>query len=145
MPLKWGCRGVLSIWAVWGMWVALWVNRWWYEEKEGTITWDYTYHLKLCMPPYCIVLWLYCVVYIAGGPCWRGWVVKVCYLSSSDGVSCKSPSHMCGSWYLPKILFSDWSLTWICMASFMFLVTPCGSLSTIVKHSGITWSPVEWL
>ena len=53
--LKWGCRGV---WGVWGMQGVFMVNRQWYAEKEGTPTWDYTYHFKLCVPP------LYCVVYI---------------------------------------------------------------------------------
>ena len=28
-------------------------------------------------------------------------------------------------------------------ASLMFLVTSCGSLSTVVKHSGLTGCPVE--
>ena len=31
------------------------------------------------------------------------------------------------------------------MTSFIFLVTPCDSLSTMVKHSGLTGCPVEWL
>ena len=44
-PLKLECRG---IWGVWGVYK---VSRRWYEEKEDTPTWDYTYQLKMCLPP----------------------------------------------------------------------------------------------
>ena len=53
----------------------------------------------------------------------EGGVVKLRYLSWSDGVSCKTSSHMCESWYFPKFLLREGSSTWIYMASFMFLVT----------------------
>ena len=52
---------------------------------------------------------------------------------------------MCESWYFPKFLLSEGSLTQMYIASLMFLVIPCGSLSTIVKHSGLTGCPVELL
>ena len=52
---------------------------------------------------------------------------------------------MCGSWYLPKFLLSEGSLTLTYIASFMFLMTPYDSLSTIVKHLELTGCPVEWL
>ena len=52
---------------------------------------------------------------------------------------------MCGSWYFPKFLLSAGSFTWIYIASLMFLVTLCDSLSTMVKHSGLTRCPVELL
>ena len=41
------------------------------------------------------------------------WVVKLCYMSWSDGMSCKTLSQMCGSWYFPKFLWSEGSLTHI--------------------------------
>ena len=72
-------------------------------------------------------------------------VVMLCYLSQSEGVSCKTSSQMCGIWYFPKFLLSEGSLTQIYIVSFMFLVTPCDSLSTMVKHLGLTGCPVEWL
>ena len=50
---------------------------------------------------------------------------------------------MCGSWYLPKFLLSEGSLTCMYIASLMFLVTPCDSLLTMVKQSGFTGCPVE--
>ena len=51
-------------------------------------------------------------------------------------------SQTCGSWNFPKFLFRDGSFTLIYMASLMFLVSPCASLSTMVKHSGLTGCPV---
>ena len=67
------------------------------------------------------------------------------YVSWSSGVSCKTWSQMCGSWYLPKFLLSKWSFTQIYIVSLMFLVTPWDSLSKMMKHSGLTGCPVEWL
>ena len=67
------------------------------------------------------------------GPC-RMW--KSCYLNWSNGVSCKTLSHMCGSCYFPKFLLCEGSLTLIYMASFMFLETPYDSLSIMVKTFG---------
>ena len=44
---------------------------------------------------------------------------------------------------MPKLLFSIGSFTQMYMASVMFLVTPCDSLCTMVKQSGLTGCPVE--
>ena len=57
MPLKWGCRGVCSIWSVQGVYT---VSREWYGEKGRHPTWINTYQLMLHMLPF------YCVVYIWG-------------------------------------------------------------------------------
>ena len=67
----------------------------------------------------------------------------ICYLSWSDGVPCKTWSQMCGSWYLPKFLLSEGSLTHMYIASLMFMVPPCGSLSTMVKQSELIQFSVE--
>ena len=66
----------------------------------------------------------------------------LCYLNCSDGVSFSTWSQTCGSWNLPKFLFNYGSLTLMYMTSLMFLVSPCASLSTMVKHSGLTGCPV---
>ena len=66
-----------------------------------------------------------------------GGLVKLSHLSWNAGVSCKIGPHICGSWYFPKFLLSEGSFTQIYIVSFMFLVTPCDSLSTLVKHSGL--------
>ena len=59
--LKWGCRGV---WSIWGVWVVFRDDKRVEWEKEGTPAWDYTYDLKMHVAP------LYCVVYIwEDGPC----------------------------------------------------------------------------
>ena len=63
----------------------------------------------------------------------------MCYLSCSDGVSCKASSDMCGSWYFLKFLLSDGSLTWMYMVTFVFLVTLCNTLSTILKTLRVCW------
>ena len=67
---------------------------------------------------------------------------RLYYLSHTDGVSFSTWSQTCGSWNFPKFLFNDGSLTLMYMASLMFLVSPCASLSTTVKHSGLTGCPV---
>ena len=64
------------------------------------------------------------------------------YLSCSEGVSLSTWSHTCGSRNFPKFLFSDGSFTLMYMTSLMFLVSPCASLSTMVKQSGLTGCPV---
>ena len=51
-------------------------------------------------------------------------------------------SQTCGSWNFPTFLLKDGSLTLMYMASLMFLVSPCASLSTMVKHSGLSRGPV---
>ena len=66
----------------------------------------------------------------------------MCYLRCIEGVSFSTWSQTCGIWNFPKFLFSDGSLTLRYMASLMFLVSPCASLSTMVKHSGLTGCPV---
>ena len=72
-------------------------------------------------------------------------LVKLTYLNWSAGESCRTWSHMCRSWYFPKFLLREGSFTQIYIASFMFLVIPCDSVSTMVKHSGLTQCPVELL
>ena len=42
----------------------------------------------------------------------------------------------------PGSCVNDGSFTLMYMASLMFLVSPCASLSTMVKHSGLTGYPV---
>ena len=74
---------------------------------------------------------------------WGGWVVKLCYLNWSDDASCKTWSQMCGSWYFAKFLLSEGSLAHINIASLMFLVIPCDSLSTVVKQPGLIGCSVE--
>ena len=68
-----------------------------------------------------------------------GWI---CYLMCSEGVSFSTWSQTCGIWNFPKFLFNDGSLTLMYMASLMFLVSICASLSTMVKYSGLTGCPV---
>ena len=69
-------------------------------------------------------------------------LVMMCYLSWSDGVSLSTRPHTGGSRNLPKFLLSDGSLTLMYMVSLMFLVSPCVSLPTMVKQSGLTGCPV---
>ena len=64
------------------------------------------------------------------------------YFSCIVGVSCRMLSHMCGNWYLPRILVNDGSLTLINMASLRFLKVPWDSLSIMLKQSGLTGWPV---
>ena len=63
-------------------------------------------------------------------------------LRCCEGLSLSTWSQTCGIWNFPKFLFKDRSLTSMYMASLMFLVSPCASLSTMVKHSGLTGCPV---
>ena len=60
------------------------------------------------------------------------------------GMSCNTPSQMCGSWYLSRFLFKGGSLTWMYMASLMVLVMPWDSLSTSDKLSSLMECPVVW-
>ena len=53
--------------------------------------------------------------------------------------------YMWCSWYFPRFLLRDRSLTQRYIASFMVLVTPCDSLPTMVKHSRLTRCPVVLL
>ena len=76
--------------------------------------------------------------------CRRGFLV-LDYLRCSEGMPCNNLSHMWSNWYFPRFLLRDWSLTWMYIASFMFLVTPCDSLSAMVEHSKFTGCPVVWL
>ena len=91
-------------------------------------------------------------------PSWHGWrggvqwgwletiVVRSLgeggYLRWSVGVSCSTWSQTCGSWNLPRYLFSEASLTLMYMASLIFLLMPWNSLSTIEKQSWLTRCPV---
>ena len=58
-------------------------------------------------------------------------------------MSCRIWSHTWASWYLPKFLFKEGSLTLMNMASLMFLVVPCISMWTMLKQSGLIGCPVE--
>ena len=60
------------------------------------------------------------------------------YFRSNKGVSCRTSSHICGSWYFSVFLLRDWSLTQIYMASLMVLVMPCASLLMMCEaiHTG---------
>ena len=51
-------------------------------------------------------------------------------------------SHMYGSWYFSKLLLSEGSFTQINIAPLMFLVTPCDSMSTVVKLRAY-WVPCK--
>ena len=77
------------------------------------------------------------------GPCMG--VVKLGYLSWRAGLSCRTGSHMCGCWYSPMFLLNEGSFTHMYIASLVFLVTPWGSLLTMVKHSGLSRCPIELL
>ena len=68
---------------------------------------------------------------------WWWW----CYWRCNEGVSFSTWCHIGGSWNFPKFLFREGSLTLMYMASLMFLVNPCVSLSTMEKHSGLTRCP----
>ena len=119
-----GCRGVWGVLHCGG---------------EGSHpTWEHTYQIKIVCPT--------CILCDMG----MGWsinegVVVLHYLSHSDGVSWSTSSHMWGSWYLPRFLLRDESLTQMYIFSVMVLVTPCDSLSTMVKYSKLTGCPVVWL
>ena len=59
---------------------------------------------------------------------WPGPGVKGCYLSLISGIFTNTPSHICGSWYLPIFLFRNGSLALISIDVFdgsgMTLVLP---------------------
>ena len=74
--------------------------------------------LKLHVPPICHVVHCWWV------HIWGLLVSELCCLSWSDGLSCKMWSQMCGSWYLPKFLLCEGSLTHMYIASFIFLRPP---------------------
>ena len=60
-------------------------------------------------------------------------------------MSCSTSSQICGSWYLPRFLFRDGSLTLMNMASFMVLVKLWDSLSMMEKLSSFMgWPVVHW-
>ena len=64
------------------------------------------------------------------------------YLSCSEGVSLSTWSQTGGSRNFPRFLLRDGSFTLMYIASLMFLVSPCASLSTMVKQSVLTGCPV---
>ena len=94
--------------------------------------------LKLCVLPH----FLYST--LVGIHMW-GWMVSCATFSWSYSVSCKILVKMYSSWYLPKFLLSERSLNHMYITSFMLLVTPFDSLSTMMKQFGLTGCPVEWL
>ena len=95
---------------------------------------------KMCAPPlYWVGVWWE----VSKGGMAAAVVGKVLYyFRCSEGVSFNNWSHTCGSWNFPKFLFKEGSLTLMHMASLMFLVKPCDSLSSMEKHSGLTGCPV---
>ena len=121
-----------GVWAVWGE-LGYYGNCKGY--MEGITTWDNTYHMKLHMPPiHYMVNIIGCFAPVGGG--------KAVYLSWSNGVSCKTLSNMCRSWYFANFLLSEGSLMQIYMPSFMFPVTPCDSLSRYHVHGAAMGSPL---
>ena len=86
--------------------------------------------LRIFMPP------VWCMVG-GEGPTVAGFVV-LHYLKYSKGVFCSTLSDMCGSWYFPRFLLRYGSFTQMYIASSMVLVTPCDSLSTMLKHLKLT-------
>ena len=99
-------------------------------------TWDHTYQIKICMPPYIL-----CDIRVAH---WEE-VVVLSYLHHSDGVSWSTSSHIWGGMYFPRFLLRDGSLTLMYTASLIVLVTTCDSLPTMVKHSSLTGCPLVWM
>ena len=141
VPLKWSV-GDLGMYGVIGVWGVYWDSGGWYGERGRHP------HTGKYLPIEVVhASHLLCGVLIGEGSAnvWGGLVVKLCYLSWSDGISCNTSSHMCGRWYFLKFSLSERSLTQMYMASFMFLMTPSIHLSTIVKHLGLTGCSVEWL
>ena len=65
------------------------------------------------------------------GPLWWGHLRGGCYLRWRARVLSRTSSNMLGSWNLPMSLIRNGSLTLMCMASLMFLV------SHVVCHSQI--------
>ena len=82
--------------------------------------------------------------WVGDGPLWRGWWCCLTW-GHRHGVSCSTSSHMWHSCHFPRFLLRDGSLTQIYIISFMVPVTPCDSLSTMVKHSTLTGCPEMWL
>ena len=119
VPLKW-CRRVGGIWGMQGVF--------WSEERVVRERGKATQHGIILTNWSCACPPLLCCVVKYGGCQYGGWMVKLCYLSCNDGASYKTPSHMCGIWYFLGSYWGMGSLTWMYMASFMFLMTPCDSL-----------------
>ena len=97
---------------------------------------------------YCLlgVLWFMVLLWnhvgIRGSP---GPDVMGCYLSFSSGNLTNTSSHICGSWYLPKFLFRDGSLTLINIAYLMALAMLWSSLPTMLKLSrDSSWPVMLW-
>ena len=108
------------------------------SDGEAPFTWDILTSIEV------VCVFICYVVQCWGVHMWGGVDSELCYLSWSDGVSCKTWSQMCGSWYLPKFLLSEGILNCMYFASFIFLVTSCDFLSTMVKQLGLTVCPVEF-
>ena len=64
---------------------------------------------------------------------------ELCYLSWSDDMSCKTWSQMCGSWYLPKFLLSEESLTHILHCLFNISGEPLWFPVDYSKAVGVYW------
>ena len=103
------------------------------ERGGGTTGWTYPKE-EFCVPL-----------------CWEGWPRVGWWYDWSRGyckqrasMSSSTPSHMWGSWYLPRFLFNGESWTLMYMASLMVLVMPCNSLPSMEKLSSLMTCPVVW-
>ena len=63
------------------------------------------------------------------------------YFEFSSEMLSKTPSHICGRWYLPIFLFRDGLLTLMYRASFMVLMRFWSSLPSMEKSSIVTAWP----
>ena len=104
------------------------------EEKGNGL---YLQRQKICKSP---IWWVVREDWANCGRAWWCWITW-----DSEGVSCNTSSCMLGSCYFPRFLVRDGSFTWMYMASFMVLLTPCASQSTKVKHLKSTGCLVVWL
>ena len=72
----------------------------WGEGGGGTPAWTYLLQRRILCP----LIW-------GVGPEWVGGMTGVrVHWKWRAGMSCKMPSQMWGSWYLPKFLFNEGSL-----------------------------------
>ena len=108
----------------------------WGRKGEWTILTNEEY----VVPPYEYRIW------VGGGAHCREdeWsLCVVCYLSCSEGVSCRTSSHRWSRLYLPRFLLSEGSFTWMHMVSLIVLVAPllpCQLWWSIPDPPNVPWS-----